>query len=44
MTDLMHVDCEQWRILSEHFPVEMEVIMEMMIESEEELCEEVKSH
>jgi hypothetical protein len=39
MSDFLHVDCDQWRDLSEVFPAEMEVIMEMLIEADEELCE-----
>lgn len=44
MTGFLHVDCEQWRDLSDLFPVEMEVIMEMMIEAEEELCDDKTLH
>ena len=39
MNDFMQIDCEQWRELSDLFPAEMEVIMEMLIEADEELCE-----
>ena len=34
----MSISCEEWRDLSDHFPVEMETIMEMLIEAEEDLC------
>ena len=38
MTDFLQLDCQEWRDLSEDFPAEMEIITEMMIESEEDLC------
>ncbi len=38
--DFMHISCEQWRELSEAYPIEMEVITEMMIEAEADLCGE----
>jgi len=36
--DFMHISCEEWRELSEAYPVEMEIISEMMIEAEADLC------
>ncbi|MEN8214370.1 MAG: hypothetical protein ABFR19_08405 [Pseudomonadota bacterium] len=38
MSDIMHIDCEEWREVAAEFPAEMEVIVEMMIEADEELC------
>lgn len=38
MNDILKVDCAEWREVAEVFPTEMEVIMEMMIESEFEVC------
>ena len=38
MNDILKVDCAEWREVAEIFPTEMEVIMEMMIESEFEIC------
>lgn len=38
MNDGLKVDCAEWREIAEIFPTEMEVIMEMMIESEFEIC------
>ena len=38
MNDILKVDCAEWREVAEIFPTEMEVIMEMMIESEFEVC------
>lgn len=38
MSDSLRVDCTEWREVAELFPVEMEVIMEMMIEAEFEVC------
>ena len=40
MNDAMRIDCQEWRDLSELFPVEMEVITEMMIEADEDVCDE----
>jgi hypothetical protein len=37
-TSFLHISCEEWRNLSETFPAEMEVILEMMIEADAELC------
>jgi hypothetical protein len=44
MNDLLKIDCAEWREISELFPEEMEVITEMMIEAEAEVCEEVTIH
>ncbi len=38
MSDALSVDCAEWREVAETFPVEMEVIMDMMIEAEFEIC------
>ena len=38
MSDILNVDCNEWREVAEIFPAEMEVIMEMMIEAEFEIC------
>jgi hypothetical protein len=40
MADPMRIDCQEWRDLSEEFPAEMEVITEMMIDADEEVCED----
>lgn len=37
-TDLLAVNCAEWRDVAGDFPQEMEVVVEMMIEAEEELC------
>ena len=34
----LNIDCAELRELAEENPAEMEVIVEMMIEAEEELC------
>jgi hypothetical protein len=34
----LSITCEQWRELSEAYPYEMEIIMDMMIEAEADLC------
>jgi hypothetical protein len=44
MNDFLRIDCDEWRRLSDEFPFEMQVIMEMMIDAEEELCEEQALH
>ena len=38
MLDPLLVDCAELRALAEEYPFEMEVIVEMMIEADEELC------
>jgi len=38
MSDALKVDCAEWRDVAEIFPAEMEVIMDMMIEAEWEIC------
>jgi hypothetical protein len=40
MSSFLSITCEQWRQLSEAYPAEMEVIMDMMIEAEIDLCSE----
>ena len=37
-TSFMSISCEEWRDLSDAYPVEMETIMEMLIEAEADLC------
>jgi hypothetical protein len=44
MSDFLQLDCQEWRDLSDAFPLEMEVITEMLIESEEELCSDDQAH
>ncbi len=39
-TDNLSVDCAELRELAEESPAEMEVIVEMMIEADEELCDD----
>jgi len=38
MSGYLNIECSEWQELSESFPLEMEVIVEMMIEAEEEIC------
>lgn len=38
MSDALKIDCTEWRELAEVFPLEMEIIMEMLIEAEFEVC------
>ena len=38
--EALQVDCAEWREVAETDAAAMEVIMEMMIEAEEELCED----
>ena len=38
MIDTLKITCAEWRQVAEEYPVEMEVIMEMMIEAEVEIC------
>ncbi len=36
--EMLKVDCAEWREVADENPSEMEVVVEMMIEAEEELC------
>lgn len=38
MSDFLSIDCSEWQILAEQYPLEMELIMEMMIEAEADIC------
>lgn len=38
MDNILNINCEEWREIASDYPTEMEVIVEMMIESGEELC------
>lgn len=38
MSNIMQIDCQEWREVAAEFPVEMEVIIEMLIACDEELC------
>lgn len=38
MSDFLHIDCSEWRLLTEQYPLEMEVIMTMMIEADADIC------
>ena len=41
MEEMLQIRCDELRELADDNPEELEVIVEMMIEAEEELCEEV---
>jgi hypothetical protein len=36
--EVLKLDCAEWREVAGENPSEMEVVIEMMIEAEEELC------
>ena len=38
MYQALEFSCEEWRRLVEAYPAEMEVIMDMLIEAEAEIC------
>ena len=38
MSGFLSIKCCEWQELSEQFPLEMEIIVEMMIEAEAEVC------
>ncbi len=38
MSNNLNIDCEEWREIASDYPTEMEVIVEMMIECDEQLC------
>jgi hypothetical protein len=38
MNNMLVVNCEEWRVIAETYPEEMEVIIEMMIEADEQIC------
>jgi hypothetical protein len=40
MNNMLEVNCEEWREIAESYPEEMEVIIEMMIEADEQICVE----
>ena len=40
MSDSLIFTCEELRDLADTFPAEIEIIVEMLIESEAELCQE----
>lgn len=37
-SEMLEMQCAEWREVAEENPDEMEVVVEMMIEAEEELC------
>jgi hypothetical protein len=39
-SDFLSIQCSEWRDLAEAFPTEMEVITDMLIEAEADLCTE----
>ena len=38
MNNMLADNCEEWREIAELYPEEMEVIIEMMIEADEQIC------
>jgi hypothetical protein len=38
MSDFLRIECSEWQVLAEQYPLEMEVIMTMMIEAEADIC------
>ena len=38
MTEMLQIHCDDWREIAEENMAEAEVIMEMMIEADEEIC------
>ena len=36
--NVLKIDCAEWRQVAEENPSEMEVVVEMLIEAEEEIC------
>lgn len=36
--DMLKVECAEWREVAGENPAEMEVVVELMIEAEEDLC------
>ncbi len=36
--EMLKPDCAEWRQVAEENPSEMEVVVEMLLEAEEELC------
>lgn len=37
-SEILEIKCAEWRALADENPNEMEVVMDMMIEAEVELC------
>jgi hypothetical protein len=40
MNDFLRIDCDEWLVLTNEFPLETQVIAEMMREADEEFCVE----
>jgi hypothetical protein len=38
MNNMLAVNCDEWRVIAESYPAEMEVIIELMIEADEQIC------
>ena len=38
MSNILAVNCDEWREIADANPDEMEVIIEMMIEADEQIC------
>ena len=40
--DFLSLSCDEWRDLSDAYPAEMEVITEMLIDAEAEICGDLR--
>ncbi|MGV6858066.1 MAG: hypothetical protein ACWA5X_03745 [bacterium] len=40
MSQVLELNCEEWRNVAEQYPEEMGVVVEMIIDAEEEICTE----
>ncbi len=38
MSNVLELNCEEWRDVAEQYPEEMGVVVEMIIEAEGEIC------
>lgn len=37
--EMLVVDCSEWRVVADDYPDQMEVVIEMMKEANEEMCQ-----
>jgi hypothetical protein len=38
--DVLQIDCDEWREVAKEYPREMEIIMAMMADAEEDICQQ----
>jgi hypothetical protein len=38
--DTLQIDCEEWREVAKEYPMEMEIVMAMMADADDDVCQE----